>query len=101
MSAKVILHAVNGGRDGGSWSQLVWHYHESNLRMRARAGAVWIVTVDNATPEAMPCSAPSGVIDRSGEFVCSTEPKGEQLFVHVITLDDGQQSAQDDAKLRA
>lgn len=86
MGAQVIFHAVNGGRNGSNWAELVWHYHESNLRMRARAGNVWIVTADNANPEHLPCSAPSGVIDRSGEFVCRASPKGEQLFVHTIAL---------------
>lgn len=90
MGAKIILHAVNGDRNGSSWSGVAWHYHESNLRMRARAGGIWIVTADNASPEQMECSAPSGVIDRLGEFVCRTTPKGEQLFVHTIALDDGQ-----------
>ena len=91
MGAKVILHPVNGGRDGSSWSELTWQYHESNLRMRARAGGVWVVTVDNATPEQVPCSAPSGVINPLGAFVCRTIPKGEQLFVHVIKLGEGQE----------
>lgn len=91
MGARIILHAVNGGRNGSGWSELTWHYHESNMRMRARAGGVWIVTTDNATPGTIPCSAPSGVIDRSGEFVCRTSPKGEQLFVHTIQVDECQQ----------
>jgi predicted amidohydrolase len=86
--AKVILHAVNGGRKGDKWSEVAWHYHEANLRMRARAGGVWIVTADSATPEHLPCSAPSGVIDSSGEFVCRTVAKGEPLFVYDISLDD-------------
>ena len=87
--ARIIFHAVNGGRDGSNWSELTWQYHESNLRMRARAGGLWIVTVDNASPEELPCSAPSGVIDPSGQFVCQTKPKGEQFFVHTIQLNHG------------
>jgi predicted amidohydrolase len=101
MGAKVILHAVNGGRNGGSWSELVWQYHESNLRIRARAGRVWIVTVDNAAPEQIPCSAPSGVIDRAGDFVCRTSPKGEQFFAYTIALDDDQRPAERDTVPRA
>jgi len=87
MGARVVFHAVNGGRKGDDWSKMVWQYHESNLRIRARAGKVWIVVADSATPRDLPCSAPSGVIDPSGEFVCRTEPKGEQLFVHSIAFD--------------
>jgi len=87
MGAQVIFHAVNGGRDGSSWSDLVWHYHESNLRMRARAGHVWTVTVDSSTPTDLRCSAPSGVTSPDGEWVCRAEPQGEQFFVHSIALD--------------
>ncbi|MCZ7544149.1 MAG: hypothetical protein M5R40_11730 [Anaerolineae bacterium] len=54
MGARVVFHAVNGGRDGSAWSDLAWQYHESNLRMRARAGRVWIVTVDNCHPTHLP-----------------------------------------------
>ena len=50
MGARIIFHAVNGGRDGSVWSELAWQYHEANLRMRAHAGSVWIVTVDNCFP---------------------------------------------------
>lgn len=94
MDVDVIFHAVNGGRNGSSWSELVWQYHESNLRMRARAGNVWIVTVDNASPEELPCSAPSGVINPSGEFVCRTQSKGEQFFVQTITCNEKDKSLQ-------
>lgn len=51
-------------------------------RARAHAGGVWVVTADNAYPEEIPCSAPSGVIDLSGDFVCRTESQGEELFAH-------------------
>jgi len=94
--ADVIFHAVNGGRNGSCWSEIAWQYHETNLRMRARAGNLWIVTADNACPEELPCSAPSGVIDPSGQFACRTEPKGEQLFVHTIELSHDQQGAEGD-----
>ncbi len=64
LGARVIFHAVNGGRNGSEWSRVAWQYHEANLRMRARAGHLWIVTVDSSFPPHLPCSAPSGV-DRS------------------------------------
>ena len=87
MGAKIIFHAVNGGRDAGEWSENVnWHYHESNLRMRARAGGLWIATVDNCHPSELRCSAPSGVIDPTGGWVCRAEPKGEQYFAYSINL---------------
>ncbi|NLE44788.1 MAG: carbon-nitrogen hydrolase family protein [Chloroflexi bacterium] len=86
--ARVIFHAVNGGRDGSEWSQVAWQYHESNLRMRARAGNLWIVTVDNCHPANWRCSAPSGVIDPQGEWACRTGPQGEQYFAHTLDLDE-------------
>ncbi len=84
--ARIIFHAVNGGRNGSAWSRdTAWHFHESNLRMRAAAGKVWIVTVDNATPTHLPCSAPGGVITPEGAWACRTEATGEQFFVFSIT----------------
>ena len=86
MGAKIIFHAVNGGRNGSEWSDVAWHYHESNLRMRANASRIWIVTVDNCHPVNLRCSAPSGVIEPSGEWVCKTEPQGEQFFSYTIEI---------------
>ena len=86
MGAKVIFHAVNGGRDGGEWSRVAWSYHESNLMLRAQAAGVWIVTVDNAHPVTMPCSSPSGVVGPDGRWVVRAEPKGERYFVADLPL---------------
>jgi len=87
MGARILFHAVNGGRDGSQWSKIVaWQYHEANLRMRAQAGDLWIVTVDNCSPLELPCSAPGGVIDPQGNWICRTEPIGEQFFVFDIPL---------------
>lgn len=87
MGARIVFHAVNGGRDGGDWSKTVnWPFHESNLRMRAQAGRLWIVTVDSCHPVDIPCSAPSGVIDPRGAWVCRAGPQGEQFFAHTIEL---------------
>ncbi len=86
MGARIIFHAVNGGRDGGPWSEVAWRYHEANLRMRAAAGRVWIVTVDSSEPVHLRCSAPSGVISPAGAWVCQTEPVGVQYFVWTIDL---------------
>jgi predicted amidohydrolase len=87
MGAKIIFHAVNGGRSGNEWSEVNWRYHESNLRMRARAGDLWIVTVDNCHPPEWPCSSPSGVINPNGEWIVKAAPKGEQFFVCDIDTD--------------
>lgn len=86
--ARIIFHAVNGGRDGSDWSKVAWQYHESNLRMRARAGSLWIVTVDSCEPVDLPCSSPGGVIDPSGGWRVRTAPCGEELFVYDIDLEE-------------
>lgn len=88
--ARVVLHAVNGGRDGSPMSELAWQYHEANLRLRALAGRLWIVTVDNCHPPHLPCSAPSGVISPRGEWVFRTRPVGEHLFVCTLSLDESE-----------
>jgi predicted amidohydrolase len=85
MGAQIIFHAVNGGRDGGEWSDVAWRYHEANLRMRARAGRVWVVTVDSCYPTDLRCSAPSGVIDPHGNWTCQARPRGEQFFAYTIS----------------
>lgn len=87
MGARVVFHAVNGGRDGSEWSEVAWRYHEANLRMRARAGGVWIVTVDNAHPARWPCSSPSGVIAPDGQWAGQAAPRGEQFFAHTLVVE--------------
>ncbi len=84
--ARVVFHAVNGGRDGSANSRLNWQYHEANHRMRTRAAKLWVVTVDNAHPVTLPCSAPSGVLSPDGEWACRAPRRGEHLFVHTIEL---------------
>ena len=88
MGAQVVFHAVNGGRDGSEWSGVAWRYHEANLRMRARAGGLWVVTVDNCHPTHLNCSAPSGVISPDGSWVCTAPARGEYLFAHTIELSE-------------
>jgi predicted amidohydrolase len=86
MGARIVFHAINGGRNGSEGSQLAWQYHESNLRMRASAGKLWIVTADNCSPTRIPCSAPSGVINPKGDWACRTADQGKQFFAHTIDL---------------
>jgi predicted amidohydrolase len=86
LGARIIFHAVNGGRDGSEWSEVNWKYHEANLRLRAKAGKVWIVTVDNCAPASLPCSAPSGVVNPDGNWACQVGGQGEQFFFFDIEL---------------
>jgi predicted amidohydrolase len=84
--ARVIFHAVNGGRDADEWSDVNWQYHSSNLRMRARASKVWVVTVDSSEPIDIRCSAPSGVIAPDGSWHCQTHHTGVGSFVYEIDI---------------
>ena len=85
--ARIIFLAINGGRNGGAWSEQVnWPYHESNMRMRAAAGKVWVVSADNCAPTHIPCSAPSGVIQPNGKWAAKAPRKGEHVTVHTIRL---------------
>jgi predicted amidohydrolase len=85
--ARVIFHAINGGRNGGPWSEEVnWPYHEANMRMRAVAGKVWIVSADNCFPTDIPCSAPSGMLQPNGQWASKAPRVGEHIVVHTIQL---------------
>jgi predicted amidohydrolase len=85
--ARIIFHAVNSGPDDSVWTQdVIRRFHEANLRLRAAAGKLWIVTVDNCGPALLPCAAPSGVLDPDGNWVCRTEAQGEHFFVQTIEL---------------
>jgi predicted amidohydrolase len=85
--AKIIFHAVNGGRNGSEWSRKVfWPFHETNLRIRAQTGKLWIVTTDNCHPMNIPCSAPSGVIEPDGNWAVKTLDRAEQMTVYTIEL---------------
>lgn len=87
--AKLILHAVNGGRDGSPWArEVVWPFHEANLRMRARADRVWIATADSSQPVGLPCSAPTGIVSPDGRWVARAPDQGVQFVCHTIELSD-------------
>ena len=86
MGARIVFHAVNGGRSGSEWSDVTWRYHESNLQMRARAGGLWIVTADSCHPAHLRCSSPTGVVGPDGAWACRAEPKGEQCVAHTIEV---------------
>ena len=87
LGARIVFLAINGGRDGGEWSEQVnWPYHEVNMRMRARAGNLWIVSADNCFPLDIPCSAPSGILQPNGQWAAKSDRQGEHVVVHTISL---------------
>ena len=87
MGAKVIFHAVNGGRDGSDWSQVTAkRFHETNLQLRAMAGKVWIVTADNSFPVSWPPSCYAGVISPEGEWMAKITTQGTQYSAFEIPV---------------
>ena len=88
MGAEIIFEAVNGGRNGSAWSREVfWPFHETNMRIRARSGKVWMVVADNCHPTNIPCSCPSGVLGPDGNWAVKAPDQGEQMVFHTIELD--------------
>lgn len=88
MGAKIIFHAVNGGRgDDKDAAELIWNYHESNLRMRTNASRLYTVTVDNSYPLHLDCSAPGGVISPDGKWIVKTQPKGLHYYCCDIEVE--------------
>lgn len=86
MGAKVIFHAVNGGRDESEFSQkVVRQFHESNLQMRAKAGGVWIATVDNAFPVDRANACSGGVIGPDGQWKVQAPVCGERYYTYTIS----------------
>jgi predicted amidohydrolase len=88
VGARVIFHSANAGLNKGEELALNRAYHETNLKMRARSGRLWIVTVDAADPDGkLAGQAPSGVMDPTGKWAVQVEPKGERFFSWTIELE--------------
>lgn len=86
MDVHLVFHAVNGGRSSDPWSEVNWQFHESNLRMRARAASMYIATVDNCFPADVPCSSPSGLVGPQGQWLGRCVERGEQFLCCDIPL---------------
>ncbi|MBI5725529.1 MAG: carbon-nitrogen hydrolase family protein [Planctomycetes bacterium] len=87
MGAKVIFHAVNAASGRTDFFETLRQFHEANLRMRARASRIWIVTVDNCAPVPdAPVVSPSGIISPDGYWVVRTPIFGERFFAQTIEI---------------
>jgi len=84
MGAKVIFHAVNGGRGDPESIRLNRAYHESNQRLRAMADGLYIAAVDNAYPLTKTNSCTSGVISPEGRHACALPTQGEGIYIQEI-----------------
>lgn len=88
MGARVIFLSVNSGQAEGDELDLNRHFHEANLRIRARSGRQWIVVADACDPRGqLAGNAPSGVVDPSGKWVVRIDQPGEQFFSTRIEVD--------------
>ena len=87
LGARVIFHCVNGGRDASTMSQVVVRgFHESNLRMRARADGIFIATADSASPLDLGVSSPGGIVGPDGEWITRAPTQGEHFYVSTIRV---------------
>jgi predicted amidohydrolase len=87
--ARVVFHSVNSGLAEGEELALNRAYHESNLRIRARGGRVWIVVADAADPEGRRAgNAPSGIVGPDGMWLLKVEPKGERFFAATVEIEN-------------
>ncbi|HVP46205.1 MAG TPA: carbon-nitrogen hydrolase family protein [Bryobacteraceae bacterium] len=86
-AVRVIFQAVNSGLERGENLKLNRSFHESNLRIRARAGKLWIVVADAVDPEGrLTNQCPSGVVDPSGHWVVRLDKGRERFFAYTIEL---------------
>ena len=86
MGASLIFHATNTGGVPGEWGEVYRQFHDSNIRLRALTGKVWIVTTNAAPTNNGECLNKSGVVGPDGSWVVKAENTGEQFFVYTITL---------------
>ena len=84
MGAKIIFHAVNGGRGDQESIDLNRAFHQSNQRLRAMADQLYIVTVDNAFPLTKENSCSSGVISPEGKYLCKLPTRGEGIYFQEV-----------------
>jgi predicted amidohydrolase len=87
LGARVVFHAVNSGSARGDERALNRQFHESNLRMRARTGRLWIVVADASSSEAgLEHQCPSGVVDPSGRWAVRVDGEGERFFAFTLEI---------------
>jgi predicted amidohydrolase len=87
MGAEVILHSVNAAAARDEFYDTYHQFHEANLRMRARASRLWIVSVDNCHPApSAPVVSPSGIVGPDGHWLVKAPSFGERFFSGRIAI---------------
>jgi predicted amidohydrolase len=88
MGVKVLFHSVHAGRGTDEFrNTVVRNFHESSMRLRAKAGKLWFVTVDNCYPLDVPGQSPSGVINPEGNWEVQVPTIGEHYYAYTIDVD--------------
>lgn len=89
--AGVVLHAVNTGIDPAATDRdLHRAFHESNLRLRARAAGCYVVTTDCTDPDGRtPSSAPLGVVAPDGSWLVKSERIDPHVFLARVPVGEG------------
>jgi len=78
--ARVIFHAINSGGDADFRD-----WHESNLRLRAREGKLWVCTANACAEGGVNC--PSGVVRPDGSWLTTVSRHGEQYYCADLRLE--------------
>ena len=87
MGAKIVFHAVNGGRDVGTVAKgLDRRFHEVHVLMKARADGLVICTVDNAFPEHIGVSSLGGTAAPNASWLHTLPDMGRQVATFDIAI---------------
>lgn len=86
MGVKIVFHAVNCGSGEDPYSLANKSYHESNLKIRAKAGHIWIATANCCYSTGHPGMCASGIISPDGEWACTVPLAGEQYYTCTVGL---------------
>jgi len=87
MGARLLLHAVNSGRD-----QRFRSFHESSTELWASALEIPIVQANAAGPHGEPVNAPSGAVGPDGVRYVRVPEVGEQYFTCGVEVPAEQNS---------
>jgi predicted amidohydrolase len=87
LGARIIFLSVNSGFEQGPDLELHRAFHESNLRIRARAAGVWVAVANAADPAgAKEVNCRSGILDPDGHWIAQAPAVGEQFLALTVRL---------------
>jgi len=87
MGAKIVFHAVNGGRSAETVAKgLDRRFHEVHVLIKARADGLVICTVDNAAPEHIGVSSLAGIAAPDASWLYTLPDMGRRVATFDVTL---------------